>query len=118
MTGKKSPFAFTEAGAVQTLLQSILSSVPDAMIVINRSGEILAFSSAAEVLFGHAAEDVLGQSVNMLMTGTDDKHHDQYVDSYLATGRRADHRDWTHRPSAQGKWGGVPCHAEDRRGQN
>src|SRR5215469_8449454 len=48
-------------------LQSILDSVPDAMVVINELGLIQSFSSAAERLFGYAAADALGENVKILM---------------------------------------------------
>jgi hypothetical protein len=48
-------------------LQSILDSIPDAMVVINERGLIQSFSSAAERLFGYAATDALGKNVKMLM---------------------------------------------------
>jgi two-component system sensor kinase FixL len=70
------------------LMRSILASVPDAMIVINQSGEILAFSAAAERLFGYEAGSVAGKNVSMLMTGADEAHHNQYIRNYLTTGEK------------------------------
>ena len=83
----QSPSLFAKPDAVRVLLESILSSVPDAMIVINRAGDILAFSRAAETLFGYQAGQVLGRNVSMLMTGADAAHHDTYVRNYLETAR-------------------------------
>ena len=68
--------------------QSILDSVPDAMIVTDESGTILAFSRAAEQLFGYRAEDVIGQAVNRLMAGRDKSNHDTYISNYMRTGHR------------------------------
>src|SRR5262245_48375102 len=48
-------------------LQSILDTVPDAMIVIDEQGTIQSFSAAAERLFGYAATEVIGRNVNILM---------------------------------------------------
>lgn len=74
--------------ALQLHLRSILASVPDGMIVINESGQILAFSSAAEKLFGYKAEDVIGQDVSQLMGGHDQTNHHNYIGAYLKTGKR------------------------------
>ena len=74
--------------SLELLMQSILASVPDAMIVINDTGQVLAFSAEAERLFGYAAEDVAGKNVSVLMAGADEKHHDQYISNYLATGEK------------------------------
>jgi two-component system sensor kinase FixL len=69
-------------------LQSILDSIPDAMVVINELGLIQSFSSAAERLFGYAAADVLGQNVKMLMPSPYCEDHDSYIARYLRTGER------------------------------
>ncbi|BCJ92290.1 hypothetical protein IZ6_30250 [Terrihabitans soli] len=67
-------------------LKSILDTVPDAMVVINERGIIQSFSSAAERLFQHYADEVIGQNVSMLMPGPYRENHDNYVNRYLATG--------------------------------
>src|SRR5215471_3678 len=69
-------------------LQSILDSIPDAMVVINELGLIQSFSSAAERLFGYSASDVLGKNVKMLMPSPYRENHDAYIERYLATGER------------------------------
>src|SRR5215471_4511084 len=69
-------------------LQSILDSIPDAMVVINELGLIQSFSSAAERLFGYAAADVLGQNVKMLMPSPYREDHDSYIARYLRTSER------------------------------
>jgi two-component system sensor kinase FixL len=74
------------AGAMQ--FRSILATVPDAMVVINGSGEMLSFSAAAERLFGYAEEEVLGQNVSMLMPSPDREQHDRYIQRYLMTGEK------------------------------
>lgn len=74
--------------SLETLIRSILASVPDAMLVIDQKGTILAFSAAAEQLFGYSAEEMAGCNVSKLMTGADQSHHDEYIRSYLKTGER------------------------------
>ena len=74
--------------SLEVLMQSVLASVPDAMIVINDTGQILAFSAAAERLFGYTAEEIAGKNVSVLMAGADEKHHDQYIKNYLSTGEK------------------------------
>lgn len=58
------------------------------MIVINEGGKILAFSSAAEKLFGYAATDVIGKDVALLMSGHDEANHQTYIRNYVETGKR------------------------------
>ncbi len=69
-------------------LQSILDSIPDAMVVINERGLIQSFSSAAERLFGFSAADVLGKNVKILMPSPYREDHDGYIERYLRTGER------------------------------
>ena len=79
---------FQDSSSLQSILSSILQSVPDAMIVIDDRGIIMAFSRAAETLFGYKSEDVVGENIKCLMTDTDQSHHDQYIRNYLTTGER------------------------------
>jgi two-component system sensor kinase FixL len=69
-------------------LQSILDSIPDAMVVINERGLIQSFSSAAERLFGFSAADVLGKNVKILMPSPYREDHDAYIERYLQTRER------------------------------
>ena len=69
-------------------LQSILDTVPDAMILINRAGDIQAFSKTAERLFGYAAAEVRGRNVRMLMPAPYRDSHDGYMDRYATTGEK------------------------------
>ncbi|MDX3910950.1 MAG: PAS domain S-box protein [Sphingobium sp.] len=69
-------------------LRSILSTVPDAMIVIDEQGLILSFSAAAERLFGYDQAEVVGANVSMLMPSPDRERHDGYLTRYLTTGER------------------------------
>lgn len=69
-------------------LRSILSTVPDAMVVIDAHCTILHFSAAAEAMFGYAEHEVLGENVSMLMPSPDRERHDDYIRRYLETGER------------------------------
>ncbi|MDP3803521.1 sensor histidine kinase [Brevundimonas sp.] len=69
-------------------LQSILATIPDAMIVITERGIMQSFSDAAERLFGWTPEEVIGQNVRMLMPEPYREQHDGYLDRYLTTGER------------------------------
>ena len=69
-------------------LRSILATVPDAMIVIDEGANIQSFSTAAEILFGYKAGEVLGRNVKMLMPSPYREEHDAYMQRYLTTGER------------------------------
>lgn len=82
------PFSPHADDTLRSLLKSILASVPDAMIVINELGRIVAFSAAAERMFGYLADDVAGKNVSVLMGGRDHVYHDTYINNYLETGEK------------------------------
>lgn len=75
-----------EAGQAQ--LQSILETVPDAMVVIDEEGLIRTFSAAAERLFGYRRDEVVGRNVSILMPAPYAEQHRHFLDHYRRTGER------------------------------
>ena len=71
-----------------THLQSILDTVLDATVVIDRHGTMLSFNASAVRQFGYSPEEVVGQNVKMLMPSPYREQHDGYMDRYLATGEK------------------------------
>lgn len=69
-------------------LQSILATIPDAMIVIDESGSIISFSAAAERLFGYSEATLVGRNISCLMPEPDRSRHDGYMAQYLKTGEK------------------------------
>jgi two-component system sensor kinase FixL len=74
--------------ANEARLQSVLDTVPDAMIVIDEQGLITAFSAAAERLFGWKAAEAIGRNVKFLMPQPYQDQHDGYLQRYSRTGQR------------------------------
>ena len=77
-----------DALAREAHLQSILDTVPEAMIVIDERGIMQSFSSAAERLFGYRSGEALGRNVKILMPAPYRESHDGYLQHYLSTGER------------------------------
>ncbi|MGZ3377576.1 MAG: PAS domain-containing sensor histidine kinase [Phenylobacterium sp.] len=81
-------------GVLETLasreahLESILATVPSAMVVIDERGVIQSFSAAAERLFGWSAAEAIGKNVDGLMPNPYRDAHDGYLERYLTTGER------------------------------
>jgi two-component system sensor kinase FixL len=72
----------------ETHLQSILDTVPDAMIVIDAQGRIQSFSATAERLFGYRADAIAGKNVSLLMPSPYREQHDHFMGRYMATGEK------------------------------
>ncbi len=77
-----------ELQASKAHLQSILDTVPDAMIVIDEHGTVQSFSSAAVRQFGWEPLEAIGKNVRMLMPEPYRTQHDGYLARYMATGQR------------------------------
>ena len=80
--------AITELAEREARLQSVLDTVPDAMIVIDVNGIMQSFSATAERLFGYSAQEAIGRNVSILMPSPYREQHDRYLARYLATGER------------------------------
>ena len=72
----------------EALLRSILDTVPDGLIVIDRQGIVQSFSHAAERMFGFDAAEIVGRNVSLLMPGGQAGAHDGNIERYLTTGER------------------------------
>ncbi|WP_262422176.1 PAS domain S-box protein [Brevundimonas denitrificans] len=77
-----------QAAARQAHLQSILDTVPEAMVVIDEKGIIQSFSATAERLFGWRTAEVEGRNVKVLMPSPYRDDHDVFMDRYRTTGER------------------------------
>ena len=71
-----------------SVLQSILATVPDPMVVMDEKCRITSFSTAAEKLFGYAENALLGRNINILMPTPYHEEHDHYVERYIRTGEK------------------------------
>ncbi|KAF0175657.1 MAG: PAS domain S-box protein [Hyphomonadaceae bacterium] len=72
----------------EALLQSILDTVPDAMVVIDAAGVIRSFSAAAERLFKRRAAEAIGHNISCLMPTSYGRAHDSYIERYLLSGEK------------------------------
>ena len=70
----------------QAWLQSLIETTQDAVLSIDRRGQIVLFNPAAERIFGYARDQVIGKKVNMLMAEPYATEHDDYIARYERTG--------------------------------
>jgi PAS domain S-box-containing protein len=71
---------------LQTLVDTVLDTVVDGLIIINASGQIQFYNPACEQLFGYSAREVNGQSVKVLMPNA--FPDDGAIEKYLTPGER------------------------------
>ncbi len=64
---------------IETRQRTILETVADAIITINKKGIIQTFNPAAEKIFGYLATEALGNNISMLLPEKEQKEHDSYV---------------------------------------
>ncbi|MEQ8165946.1 MAG: sensor domain-containing diguanylate cyclase [Alphaproteobacteria bacterium] len=73
------------------LFRSIVAHAADAIIAIDRNGRIILFNPAATAMFGHAADDILGRNIKMLLPERLRARHDGYMDSFARDASPARH---------------------------
>lgn len=77
----------TERDKRGLLLNSILESVEAGVVSADGQGLIQTFNRAAEQMFGYRREEVIGQSVELLMPEPFHSEHSSYIASYRETGQ-------------------------------
>ena len=80
--------AATELAESEAHLRSVLETVPDAMVVIDRKGVMQSFSATAVRLFGYTPEEAIGRNVSLLMPEPYRAQHDGYLHRYADTGEK------------------------------
>jgi PAS domain S-box-containing protein len=76
-------YDITERKQNERRFQALLESAPDAMVIVNREGNIALVNSQAERLFGYTREELLGQSVEILMPEAFRNRHLSHRAHYL-----------------------------------
>ncbi|MEG3619136.1 ATP-binding protein [Magnetovibrio sp. PR-2] len=70
----------------ETHFRTIFETAADSIVTTDNRGRIEAFNPASQKIFGYAAHEVIGESVNMLMPESDARRHDGYLNKYNAGG--------------------------------
>jgi PAS domain S-box-containing protein len=84
--GAAESIARANEARLRSLIETVLDTVVDGLITIDRNGIILSFNKACVGLFGYAAEEAIGRNVNILMPEPYHSQHDGYIAAYLETG--------------------------------
>ena len=95
---------FEQMQTLSRLFQGVLESAPDAMVIVNRAGDIVLVNAQTEQLFGYGRDEMLGQPVEMLIP-------ERFRSSTPSTARSTPRP----RPCARWVWGRALRSAHRRR---
>ena len=62
--------------------ERLLEAAPDAMVIVDRAGRIVLINSQTEKLFGYSRQELLGQSVEVLIPETHRMRHASHRENY------------------------------------
>ena len=85
---KLEPREDRRGGVSEARFESLLDTAADGIIVIDEAGRMLVFNKICEDLFGYTTEEVIGQSVNMIMPPEFATAHDEFMSNYHRTGEK------------------------------
>jgi PAS domain S-box-containing protein len=72
-----------ERRRVEEQFRGLLESAPDAMVIVDGKGRIVLVNSQTERLFDYAREEMIGQSVELLMPGRFRERHLRHQEGYF-----------------------------------
>src|SRR5579859_398924 len=76
-----------ERTRLEAQFRSLLEFAPDAMIIVNRSGQIVLVNAQTEKVFGYSRAELLGQSVEMLIPQSLRQQHPGHRGDFFADPR-------------------------------
>ncbi|HEY1809001.1 MAG TPA: PAS domain S-box protein [Acidobacteriaceae bacterium] len=83
MSERQQRIALEEQARMERRFRQLLEAAPDAIVEISADGQIVLVNRVAEEMFGYSRDELLGQSVDLLVPDAVRQHHRGYRNSYL-----------------------------------
>ena len=74
----------TERSRAENKFRSLIESLPDALVIVNQSGEIVLVNSQTERMFGYPRSELLGQKVDLLLPARHHGRHSGHREGYFS----------------------------------
>ncbi|MBF0287612.1 MAG: response regulator [SAR324 cluster bacterium] len=72
----------------ETRMRAIMDSALDAVVILDERGMVETFNPAAEIMFGFAAKEIIGQNIEIILPPFHETKFHQYLQNFIETGEK------------------------------